>query len=152
MRWGGAKCSCRFDHLRTRLMLRFDSLALRLHTRVMLRSGYLRLHLRTCVMLCSGYLHMRLRTCVMLRCGYLLFLSFSFLHSFPGLFREPGLCLVFSNLALRLLISRVVLRVQLSKRWPALPQPRHLRAMKVFPQILLIEHDQLDLSFKCVMT
>ena len=53
-----------------------------------------------------------------------------------GLFLEPGLCLVFCNFALRLLISKAAFEVQLSKRCPALPQTRHLRAIKISRQFL----------------
>ena len=48
--------------------------------------------------------------------------------------------------------SKAALEVRLSKRWPALPQPGHLRVMKVFLQILPIEHDQLYLFLKHVIT
>ena len=64
-------------------------------------------------------------------------LVYSFcLHCLPGLFLEPGLCLVSSNSALSLLISKAVFEVQLSNRCPALPQPRHLRLIEISRQIL----------------
>ena len=40
----------------------------------------------------------------------------TFLSILPGLFLEPGLCLVFSNFALSLLISKAAFEVQLSNR------------------------------------
>ena len=59
-----------------------------------------------------------------------------FLYCLPGLFLEPGLCLVFSNFAQSLLILKAAFEVQLSNRCPAVPQPRHLRDIKMTRQIL----------------
>ena len=48
----------------------------------------------------------------------------------PGLFLAPALCLVFSNFDLNLLISRAALELQLSKRCPTWPHPRHVRGIR----------------------
>ena len=91
-----------------------------------------------------GHAHADLHTRWMLRwkifsytcrhAGYYVTRCFSlprplFVVCLPGLFLAPGLCLVFSNFALNLLISKAALGLQLSKRWSDLPHPRHLHIM-----------------------
>ena len=48
----------------------------------------------------------------------------------PGLLLAPALCLVFSNFDLNLLISTAALELQLSKRCPTWPHPRHVRGIR----------------------
>ena len=81
-------------------------------------------------------------TYVMLRCAFLtvrlpnIFLVWAFRPFslvYPDfLFFRPGLflCLVLSNFHLNLLISTAALELQLSKRCPTWPHPRHVRGIR----------------------
>ena len=90
--------------------------------------AYLR-HATLCYLFCTciptscyavlSFLH--LHTYVMLRCA---------IFFRPGLFLAPALCLVVSNFDLNLLISTAALELQLSKRCPTWPHPRHVRGIR----------------------
>ena len=71
---------------------------------------------------------LHLHTYVMLRCG--IFSScYSFAHKNISTC-VYALCLVFSNFDLNLLISTAALELQLSKRCPTWPHPRHVRGIR----------------------
>ena len=93
---------------------------LHLHTYFMLRCAifFALAHIRHATLL---DLLLHLHTYVMLRCAF-------FFR--PGLFLAPALCLVVSNFDLNLLISTAALKLQLSKRCPTWPHPRHVRGIR----------------------
>ena len=122
-------------HLHTYVTLRCAIFSCTLHTYVVLRFGIFSCTCTptSCYAVGSSLAlaHMRhatlwdlllhLHTYVMLRCA---------IFFRPGLFLAAALCLVFSNFDLNLLISTAALELQLSKRCPTWPHPRHVRGIR----------------------